>query len=256
MWPAIQEIISVFTNEWFYLTTIALLYWTVDKHISFKLFIVLTLTLYIHAFIYHLIAEHSFPFLPAEPVQLATAFWGYFIAEVSNRKFTLFACVMIFLVSLVTLLHGFYTLQHVIIAMLLGVFIIYAVYRTRDWMNSAPESLVFSCSLVLPSALLLLFPEGAVACGLLLGGGVGYSVETIKNRMVYPHQLMKRVIAGVIGFIGLFLLIYLHTWLFHSVLTTFLHSALVGLWITLIYPLLMIYFGWYKQDGGLISKSS
>lgn len=261
MTPIFQDVVSVLTNEWIYLMSIALLYWTVDKHISFKLFVVLALTIYIHAFIYQLIAgEHSLSpshqFLPAETVQLATAFWGYFIVEINNRKFSIIASVLILLIAIISFLSGDYAAHHIIVGMILGIFIIYAVYRTRDWMNTAPEPLIFSFSLVLPSALFLLFPEGAVACGLLLGGGVGYSVETIKNRMTYPDYLKKRVAAGIIGLVGLLFLIYLQQWLLHSVLTVYLHAAFVGLWVTLIYPLFMIYIGWYKQDGGFISKSS
>ncbi|MFB4164585.1 hypothetical protein ACE1TI_12305 [Alteribacillus sp. JSM 102045] len=249
---------ALLLNDWFFLTVTALIFWIVDKHLGFKLLVVFALTVYIHGILeFSLPSEASQPstgsayIFPPREVQIAAAFWGFLIPEVSDRRFTALASGIIIFISTNTLLYGGHSIQDIGVAILLGVFVVYIVYRSMDWIGSVPDPIIFSFSLVLPSSLLLLFPEGAHNAGLLLGGGTGYSFELIKSRMSFSKQLWKKAAAGSIGIGGLILIVYTESFLPQLTLLQFLHAAFIGLWITLLLPMLSIKLGLYQQEGSL-----
>ncbi|MDQ0299594.1 hypothetical protein J2S78_002014 [Salibacterium salarium] len=245
--------------DWFFLTVIALIYWNVDKHIGVKLFIVVTLTVYIHGLIKNTFspipAESSFTFsFPAREVQAATSFFGYLIPEISKRGFTVLSSLFLLVISIITLLYGDRSLQDVIMGILIGIFIVYAVYRSMEWMGSVPEPIILSISLVLPSSLLLLFPEGAPYAGFLLGSGIGFSFEKMKGRIVPPHHTQNKIIMAILGLFGLVIIAYARTWMPSTTLIEFLHAALIGCWITYINPLLSIKLRLTHREGNLPVK--
>ncbi|SDH34766.1 hypothetical protein [Alteribacillus bidgolensis] len=251
---------ALLINDWFYLTIIALVFWTIDKNIGFNLLVIFSISVYINGFLQFTIpsaetselSSGSFEFIfPPKEVQLASAFWGFLIPEISDRRYTALACSIIFFTSFVSLLYGERSIQDIIVAILLGIFVVYIVYRSMDWIGSVPEPIIFSFSLVLPSSLLLLFPEGAHYAGLLLGGGVGYSFELIKNRMIFSKHLWKKAAAAATGLVGLLLIVYLESLLSQTTLLQFLHTAFIGLWITLLLPMLSIKLGLHEQAGSI-----
>ncbi|RSL30961.1 hypothetical protein D7Z54_23655 [Salibacterium salarium] len=246
-------VIQLLGSDWLFLLVIAILYWTVDKHIGMKLLVIVTLSVYVHGLIRYtfspLPAGSTFTFtFPAREVQAATSFLGFLIPEVSKKRFTLFSSGVIFLIAGITLVHGAHSLHDVIMAVMIGGFIVYAVYRSMDWIGSVPEPYIFSFSLVLPSSLLLLFPEGAQYAGFLLGGGIGYSFEKIKTRVSLSSHMQNKIITAVIGLAGLLIIAYAQTWLPSTTLFHFIHASLLGVWITFIHPLLSIRLGLNQQE--------
>ncbi|MGY4690255.1 hypothetical protein [Salibacterium sp. K-3] len=244
---------QVFTNEWIFVMMAALLYWTVDKPAGGKLLIVLALSIYFHGLVKHMFlplpdGENGGFTFPSKEVQLAVSFWGYLIPEMSDRRFTLFSFGIILFTVMMTVLYTPHTYEDILMGGLLGMFIVYAVYRSMDWINSMPEPYLFSFSLVLPSSFLLLFPDGAPYAGLLLGSGAGYSVERLKCRMVVTSVMYKKIAVIVIGSAGLFLIASAQVLLPSASVLLFLHAAGAGLWITLILPAISVRLGLNQQS--------
>ncbi|MFZ4452125.1 hypothetical protein [Salibacterium aidingense] len=250
------DTVQLLTNDWFFLIVIAVVYWTIDKNTGLKLLIVVALSVYFHGLIKQTFSpvpsagSTSFTF-PAREVQLATSFWGFLIPEISKRRFTLLACVIIALIAVMTFLNSSHSFQDIIMAVLVGAFVVFAVYRSMDWIGSVPEPFLFSFSLVLPSSLLLLFPEGGPYAGLLLGAGAGYSLEKLKCRMVVSTKIKNKVITAAVGLIGLVLIALSQNLLPSTILLYFLHAALLGFWITLVTPFLSVKLKLNDQKGQL-----
>ncbi|WP_240378051.1 hypothetical protein [Bacillus piscicola] len=255
------DTIILLSSDWFFLAVIALLYWVIDKHTAFKLLVIFALTLYVHE-----VLINSFPagtqatnnhesFLdPAKEVQLVTAFWGFLIPAVSDRRFTILSCAIISFTAVFAFFNNSYSYQDIVAALFLGVFIVFIVYRTIDWIGGVPEPIVFSFSLVLPSALLLLFSEGAVYSGLLLGVGAGYSLEKIKNRVKVSGTAVKKTAAGLLGLTGLILIASIGKWLPDTTLIQFSLAAFLGLWITFIQPFIAVTFDLYDREEDFLSS--
>ncbi|SDH50579.1 hypothetical protein SAMN05192534_106130 [Alteribacillus persepolensis] len=242
---------ALISNDWFFLLLIALVFWSVDKHLSIKLLIIFALSTYTNHFLHHTIPTPSSDavssVLPPKDVQIATAFWGFLIPEISDKRYTLLACLLIAALSFTEMQYGGYSVQDVIVAILLGSFFVYLIYRS-DWISSVPQPIIFSFTMVIPSALLLLFPEGAYYAGLLLGGGIGYNMELIKNRMQFATVMWKRGITCIIGISGLFVIAYLNIFFAPTTLFSFVHAILIGLWLTLLLPILSVKTGLYRQS--------
>ncbi|WP_090925809.1 phosphatase PAP2 family protein [Salibacterium qingdaonense] len=245
---------TVFTNDWFLVVIAALLYWTMDKPAGGRLLIVLALSIYFHGLIKQMFlpvpadGNGGFTF-PAKQVQTAVAFWGYLLFEFRDRRFTWLSLAIIMIAAGITLIYTSHTLEDIFMGGMIGAFIVYVVYRSMDWIGSMPEPFLFSFSLVFPSSLLLLFPDGALYAGLLLGSGAGYSVERLKCRMTVTKEVYKKVITAVIGGVGLLLIIAVGSLLPAVSVLFFLHAALVGLWITLFLPFVSVRLGLNQQSG-------
>ncbi|MFD2704298.1 hypothetical protein [Salibacterium lacus] len=245
---------TVVTEDWFLVIIAALLYWTMDKPAGGRLLIVLALSIYFHGLIKQMFlpvpdnGSGGFTF-PAKQVQTAVAFWGYLLFEFRDRRFTWISFGMILIAVGITVLYTSHTPEDIFMGGLIGAFIVYVVYRSMDWIGSMPEPFLFSFSLVFPSSLLLLFPDGALYAGLLLGSGAGYSVERLKCRMTVTTAAYKKMITAVIGGAGLLLIIAAGRLLPSVSVLFFLHAAAVGLWITLFLPFLSVRLGLNQQSG-------
>ncbi|MFC5713332.1 phosphatase PAP2 family protein [Thalassorhabdus alkalitolerans] len=260
----LTSVISLLASEWFYVLIIPLIFWMFDKHLGFRLLYVYSFSMYLHVFLNQIIIidrpaagiqGNGLSTFPSGPVQAATTFWGYLIPEVARRSFSLLAVLMIGIISFVTLYTGAHLLFDVLGAVLIGSFIVYAAYRSLDWVGGMPDPFRFSFSLVLPCALLLLFPESAHYAGLLLGTGIGFSFEQVKVRMLISPHWSRKFLAAIVGLTGLFLIVYIGTFLSPTVLIHFLHFTFLGLWITLIAPYLFVRLRLFEQDGKIYMDS-
>ncbi|MFB5662016.1 hypothetical protein [Alteribacillus sp. HJP-4] len=259
MGAMIDNTVTIIYHEWFYFLIIPLVYWLIDKYTGFKLLLVFGLTLYFHSLLTAIFEGRSafsddpvsFSLsLPLE-VQLSTAFLGYLIWEVADRRFTFLAFMAISFISLFRLISPAYLFEDIFMAIVIGGFTVYIVYRSMDWMGGVPDAYVFSFSLVLPSSLLLLHPEAASYAGLLLGSGAGFSFEQLKNRMSISRDVKKKLSAALLGSAGLLILLSIREFLTPVPVTMFLHAVLVTLWITYIAPALFTKAGIYQHQGNL-----
>ncbi|SFE30743.1 phosphatase PAP2 family protein [Alteribacillus iranensis] len=249
------DTLALLANNWFLLAILALIFWVVDKHIGFRMLVVFALTLYVHGLIAFTLApdtsslsQQGFNF-PAGSVQITTAVWGYLVPEIRDRRFTLIAIGVILLTSFLSYYYTGHSLQDIAAALFIGLFILYVVYRSLDWIGSVPEPIIFSFSLVLPSAMLLIYPEGAPHAGLLLGVGAGHSMEQLKVRMITAEKEIKRAFSGLLGVVGLLFIIYIGGLLPETLVIHFLYTGFLGLWITILQPLLASKMGLCEQEG-------
>ncbi|MBU8907714.1 phosphatase PAP2 family protein [Desertibacillus haloalkaliphilus] len=254
--------ISFISHEYSYFLLIPFIYWVVHKKIGFYLFYVFLFSMYVNEFLKStfmierpgdhqpLTTGYSFP---SGHVQAATSFWGFLIPAISKRWFTVFACVYIGLISFSRLYTGAHWPADVVAAILISSFIIYMSYRSYDWLGSMPDNYKLIFSFVIPIALVLLNPKSSFFAGLLLGVGVGYGFEQIKNRMVISPNYTRKTIAFLIGTIGLFSIYSLSFLLPEQPAILFIHAALMGMWITWLAPMLFIKFKIYERSGKRMS---
>lgn len=252
----ISKCLSLISHENFYFILIPLIYWCIHKEIGFLLLYLLVGSMYINNFLKDLIKIERPPqasvegySFPSGHTQAATAFWGMLITIVSKHWFTFISIILILLIGLNRLYVGAHWPIDLVGAIAIGIFLIYLANRSLDWIGSMPEGILLLIIIGLPLALFLLSPGNANSAGMLLGAGFGYYLEKIKNRMEISPYKMKKVLAFIIGFMGIIAIQSIQEFLPDHVLIEFFVAIGLGLWVTYIAPMLFVSLSIYKRKG-------
>ena len=252
----LTTIINLISHDYFYIIISAILFWAFHKQIGFMLIYLVTGSMYTHILLNDLfnitgpsssnIQEYSFP---NGPTQITTTFLGYTATLFSRKPYTILALILILLTAFIQLHIGFHWPIDIFGALLIGSFLVYLANRTQDWIGSMPDLTKLILAIALPMALMFLSPISDLYSGLLLGLGLGYLLEQIKIRMVIANQPTKKLLACVIGLMGVVGIYYIGLLLPDLFLVQFLHATLLGVWITLIAPMLFVSLSIYRQTG-------
>ncbi|WP_209123070.1 phosphatase PAP2 family protein [Alkalihalobacillus sp. BA299] len=259
--PILQFLITfvqLISHEYVYFIVIPIIYWAIHKQTGFQLLSLFLFSMYVNNFIKDIFMierptsslqlNNSYSF-PSGHTQAAATFWGYLIPAVAKQWFTLLACFIIAFVAFSRLYTGAHWPIDIIGAIFIGIFLVFASYRSLDWSGGMPERIKISLWIFIPIALFVLSPAQAFFSGLLLGSGIGYQLEQTKNRMDIKVSLLQKIIAIIIGIMGIVAVQTVETYLPDHVFAEFIHATGLGLWITYIAPLLFVSLKIYKQQG-------
>ncbi|PSL43181.1 hypothetical protein B0H94_1113 [Salsuginibacillus halophilus] len=258
---ALSLVVPFSEPAWYYLIIIPLIYWLVDKSAGFRLFVLFLLSMYLNVFARTMpqLQEGSVPLfnlegplIPDPHVQAGATVLGFFILEFSQRKITWAAFGGIIFISIVVYMNGTHLFE-IGTSLVLAGFLVFASFRSLDWTGSMPDTYKLALAFVLPSALLLLLPESALYAGLLLGISLGVVFEQLKIRF-FVRSRGRRALAGLIGTSGVLVLLWTASTFMQTVLSQFLISILLGLWITLFAPWLFTITGIFTQAGQRIEN--
>lgn len=244
--------------QWFFLLFLILMnafIWTTHKRLGFQIFYVTLLSLTI-AFVLVMqlpyIYTRSDTILITNPLtQSITTFFLLFIPLVKNRV-QLIICVLIPLGTGVYLLLQDISLISLLNALLIGAFIVYAYYRSLDWLSGVPESYLISLAVLLPVFLGgILYPNFSFMFlpGLMLGIGVGIMMELLKIQVdISKLTFYQRIATIFIGSTGILLLIFFNDLIGNiTVFDNLIFGCLLGIWMTLIVPMLLVAINIYPK---------
>lgn len=249
--PALDFFTSLFltiSNHHVYYVVLPLIFWCINKQLGFIL-------LYLHAssmYLFHLLksffslnlALSSYPY-----TLTATTFWGYLLVHVQKRLFTIIAAFLMLLIAFCHLYVSAHWPTDIVGAAIISLFLIFLTVRTFDWFGSLSDIMKLVLCVLMPLFLLAISPEQAQHAGFLLGAGIGYYLEQIKNRMEISPALAKKTLAYIVGMLGVIAISSLKNYLPVSLFTDFLIEASVGVWITYVAPMLFIRLSLYRQLG-------
>ncbi|RKD72969.1 hypothetical protein ATL39_2166 [Sinobaca qinghaiensis] len=253
------SLLNVFFHPSIYFIIIPVIYWCFHKQLGFRLLFIMAFSIYVNILISSIypfgtpvLLDQQFSGMPIA-FQSAIVFWGFLIPEISDRRYTIFAAVIIALAGFLAFLDPSYTIADIFYAGLIGFFLIFTLYRSLDWIGGAPDFLLLGVAVLLGICLFLLEPQAAFYAGLLLGFSAGFDIETIKNRMAYPSSFVPKIKASLVGLAGALLLLLVFEFAVSSA-AVFLSGIILGLWITLFAPVLFIKMAFSKREGGILSS--
>ncbi|MCD8508716.1 MAG: hypothetical protein LRY73_01625 [Bacillus sp. (in: Bacteria)] len=145
------------------------------------------------------------------------------------------------------------SLISIINALIIGGFIVYAFYRTLDWLAGVPEPYLVIFAFLLPLFIGgILYPhyQYMIIPGILLGSGVGTVLEALKIR-INPVRLtfFQRSCAIIIGSTGILILLYgIDLFANVTIIHTFILGSLIGGWITFFMPMLLVVLNIYPTE--------
>lgn len=261
MMNVLFTLIAFISHSYMYFIILPIIYWGIHKRIGFHFLYVLIFSMYINELLKSMFminrptltdgqSDYSFP---SGHVQAATTFWGFLIPIISRRWFTLLACLILLFVALERLHSGAHWPIDVIGAFVIGLFLVFASFRSLEWIGAIPDRIKLLLTIALPVALFILAPKEAFYTGLLLGSGIGFLLEQWKNRMVISKQLSHKILACLIGLVGLMILQAGSILLPNQSIFVLLHAVVMGLWITYFAPMLFVRLNIYAHERKYLS---
>ncbi|WP_096188455.1 hypothetical protein [Evansella halocellulosilytica] len=241
-----------------FLIILSYVYWNVSKRVGFQL---LYLTLF-SIVIAHIITLY-FPYLYTNEehipltvisVQATMTFFAFFMPLAKNRSQLVLTIGLPLSFSLFLLLMTEVAVFSIIGGIFIGGFIIYTFYRTLDWIGSMPEPYLFAFSMILPLFLAaIIYPrmDYLLYPGILLGSGIGVTLEIFKVRLNNENNhVAKRLVGLLIGIGGLVIFYGIDQLVFPLLpFPELTKGIVVGLWITLLVPGLLIMLKLYGRKG-------
>lgn len=258
------QLVTMIGEDMFFILVVALVYWCINKDFGYKLcFAYLTSgvvntvvkeimkvpRLIGHPKIRSLRVETASGYsFPSGHTQQTVAFWMSLILEIRKRWLLVLGWVVIFMVGLSRLYLGVHTLLDVIGAILIGLAWIYISNGIFEWSRRAGKPVLLAV-FVIPMLAGMYFIQTATyykVAGTIIGFWLGYMIEFKYIRFNVKGSIVRQTIKMIIGMAGLLVIkIFVKALLPEALFSDFLRYGLMGLWMTVIAPLL---FGYIFKD--------
>jgi len=229
--PALDIPFIAFTytgEEMFFLLFLPLITWCINKDDGIRLMILFLLSTYFNS-IAKSVADQPRPFqinsnvkavvhaegggFPSGHTQNALVVWSYLAYAFKKRWLWATAVIMMIFVPMSRIYLGVHFPTDLLGGYILGlvILILYIKLETpvRDWLKVRNTGIQLSFSILIPLLLVLVMPkidsQGIAACGTLLGGCAGLTLEQKWIRSEVPKGLVKKIVSYLIGIVFLFI---------------------------------------------------
>ncbi|QKS70946.1 hypothetical protein FLK61_29940 [Paenalkalicoccus suaedae] len=197
-------------------------------------------------------ATESVPF--THPHIQATMTLLAFLFPLIEKRSTGF--ILLFIALAISLLYLFVfqaSVFSIAFGILIGGFISFVFYRNLDWLGSMPEPLVLVFAIILPVFLMLLLagmPYLILLPGILLGAGIGYTIERYKLRLELTFDAKSAVIGfSLIAVLVVPLLYFLRPAIAHIPFMELSIGIVIGFWMMFIVPFVLLLLNLATKQG-------
>jgi membrane-associated phospholipid phosphatase len=205
----------------FYIPVLALVYWSVDKQLGrrmlfalvFSLAVVTALKLLLHAprpyqvsdLVRALVVQDGYG-IPSGHVADGLVMWGYLAYTVRRRWLWWLLAIYVAIMMWARMYTGVHYPQDVIAGLLIGVGVLWLFIRIADPLEAAWQRLniqsqvaIVLLHVILMVSFLFGSNDGMAGAGALLGGGLGYILETQAIKFSVNGSARRRIVRYVIG---------------------------------------------------------
>lgn len=271
--PILNKIFISITNlgsETFYVLSITLVYWCINKKLGIKLFIVSSVSGQVNLILKNtfktsrpinvkgikpLFTESAPGYsFPSGHTQNATTFWYYLIKKVNERKFTVLGLLLISLIGFSRLYLRVHWPIDVIGGIIIGILLVYIIdffieNLSRMKLNFLTLILL---AIIIPNTFILIFKEEKIIklIALITSTLIGFTIENRFIRFSEKNSLIYQIIKYICGIsILYFIKVYFKLILPSGNLSDYIRYFCLGLWITLIYPIVIkLFFNSYNSN--------
>lgn len=248
----------------FYMFTIPIIYWMVDKHFGFRFSVFFIFSAYVNSGVKHifvterppselrLVEQEGYAF-PSGHAQGSTAFWGFLALKLKKPLAWAGAVAMILLVSLSRIYLGVHWPIDILGGLTIGVLLLLAYSPlARMDLEKIPFRTWMLGSVLAAVILYLLHPtgDGPMTVGFFLGALLGYRLELRYVKFQEDATLVQNVLKLILGLAALFVLRIvlkpLVSWL-PGEIDYVVRYAFLGLWASLGAPFTFTKLGLFKK---------
>lgn len=248
----------------FYMFTIPIIYWIVDKHFGFRFSIFFIFSAYINSGVKHifmtarppheirLVQQEGYSF-PSGHAQGSTAFWGFLALKLKTRLAWASAVIMILLISISRIYLGVHWPIDILGGLTIGIVLLFAYSLVAKIdLEKIQLNRWIPGSLIIATILYLCHPmgDGPMAVGFLLGALIGYPLELRHVKFKESATVIQNIIKLILGLAILFVLrIFLKPlvgWLPNGI-DTVVRYFFLGAWASLGAPLAFTKLGLFKK---------
>ena len=251
------ELITMLGEDIFFIIVAALFYWCFNKSFGYKLAFV-----YLTCGAFNTIIKEIVKFprpigyegikstrvetaggysFPSGHTQQSTSLFTTLMAEFKKKWLYLVGVLAILLVGFSRMYLGVHWPTDVIGGLVIGIIWTIIAIRLFDWSKDKGKPVLLGV-FVIPMLICILFFQTATyykAVGTLTALWVGYIIENKYINYETKAVWWKQIIKLIIGFLGLILIkVYLKKLLPLSIYSDFLRYALMGIWLTVISPII------------------
>jgi membrane-associated phospholipid phosphatase len=243
-------------KEYFYILSLPILYWCVDKYLGRAIAVIFLLSEYVNTFLkdtFNLPRPYDYdgriraplpetsPSFPSSHSQGSLVFWGGLASLVKRSWMWVVSVVLILLISLSRIYLGVHFPQDVLGGWIIGL-ILLALYL---WVRRVLHGIILSFpvqlgfALAVPLLLFLLHPSesAGMVMGVAFGMLPGFVLEAKFVRFSAGGVWWKRIVRFVVGVIPLLALyVGLKVVFPEGEAFRFLRYALIGLWAGVVAP--------------------
>jgi len=247
-------------SEWLLLSFLILagmIYWTISKRLGFQILYLTILSLsfgyIITMYFPYLLTEDELLPLTHPHIQASMTLFSFFIPLVRRRIEVILCLLPPLIISLSYLFFQGTPVFSVIGGILIGGFISYMFYRSLDWMGAMPEPYLFTFAIILPvfiSGLIYPLTTFLLLPGILLGAGIGVTMEQFKIRMSLSTNTTAKLLSILLGAFGMIIgyLIFIVSGISFPFLFLIV-GTITGLWVTFFVPALLVLAKIYNKQG-------
>ncbi|KEO81566.1 phosphatase PAP2 family protein [Tumebacillus flagellatus] len=262
---------SFIGDEEFYIATVPLIYYAVNKRVGIRLAIVLACSMFVNAWLKFFFStprpigvegirslytsSATGMSFPSGHSQGSATYWGYLASVVKKKWFALLAAFVILTIMFSRLYLGVHWPIDVAGGLVFGLcFVSGMAWADATFVRKLGHSVKVALGLLFPLVLLAFYhqTDGMKLVGFLLGGWIGYLLESKRVGMQLPKRWQDRVVPTLLGLLLVFLLRFvLKTALPENGVMDLLRYAFVGFGATLGVPWLFVKLGWYPGKKGI-----
>lgn len=251
------ELVTILGEDIFFIIVIAIIYWCFNKTFGYKLAFVYLVSGAVNTIIKEIVklprpigyegiksrrietaGGYSFP---SGHTQQSTSLFATLMIELKKKWFYYIGVIGVLLVGLSRMYLGVHWPIDVIGGLIIGILSTIIVIKVFNWAKDRGKPMLLGV-LVVPAIICMIFFRTETyykAAGTLIALWIGYIIEDkyihYETKAIWWRQIIKLVI----GFLGLVLLkVYLKELLPLSMYSDFLRYALMGIWMTVISPLI------------------
>ncbi len=260
-------------SETFYMLIIPIIYWCFSKRNGFRLALLFSLSAFVNLtlkalfylprpsdpsirILYKEVTAGTVGF-PSAHSQGTTTFWSYVVSQAKKRSLLYVGVIFVIFVSLSRVYLGLHYLHDVIGGILIGLVITFIFIKIYNIIGKRLMNLSLLAKITISVCLpLLLFavyhsPNSAKVFGLLVGMGVGSTLENKYIGFVEQASLKIQFFKGLIGLVILFIIRIILKEIFPTLyLYDLLRYTVMGLWVFFFAPL--VFKQLLQENGGII----
>lgn len=262
------ELATIFGEEYIYIFILGIIFWCIDKKYGYKLAFAFLFSSVINNFIKnvfkaprplnidsirHLSLETATGYsFPSGHTQNISSFFASIIKKYKKIGLYIVGIIFVFLVGVSRIYLGVHWPKDIIGGIFLGVLCVFLSDYIFDYVDNSRNKYILLLMITPVIIFMIIFNDSSdlfKAAGIYSSFYIGYIIEDKYIKFTVKEKIWKQIIKFTLGIaVVLILKTLLKTFLPNIILSDFIRYFIMGIWITVIAPVIFRAFNLSKDE--------